>query len=544
VRGIEPSLLAWIGLALMLAAATALLLHLTRGTTLWFDEWDWALYRRGHSAGTFLEPHNGHFSLVPITLYKLLFATAGLDHYLPYRLLVITGHFGCVVLVFVYAARRVGALAALIPAALLLTLGPAWQNFLWPFQIGWLVSLAAGVGALLLLDRTDRLGDVGASVLLAIALASSGLGIPIAGGLLIDVAWGRRSWRAAWIVAAPIVLYAMWWLVYQDSEIVRSNVFKVPAFAAGGFAGALASLGGLSEVRINPYGLIEEVGATLPWGRPLAVAAAGGIAWRLATLRPIPPRVFTLMAIPLAFWMLTGLQRAELTSADASRYLYVGAVFLLLLAADLLRGVAVTRPVAAVAVAVTLGVVLSNLGDLRTGARFLRGQAPHTRADLGALELARANIPPGYEAKHFPGAPFITVRADAYFAAAEAHGTPAYTPDELAAAPESARSIADAELTAIHDVGVRPAAGTSGDDCVRVRSGDTRQLTVPPEGLLLKAVGGPARVSVRRFAGTFQLQPLAELSGSGLLRIDPDRAPQPWHVQLVPTRSAEACSVA
>ena len=39
--------------------------------------------RRGSSLGTFLEPHNGHFSLVPIVLYKVLFATAGLDDYAP-----------------------------------------------------------------------------------------------------------------------------------------------------------------------------------------------------------------------------------------------------------------------------------------------------------------------------------------------------------------------------------------------------------------------------------------------------------------------------
>jgi hypothetical protein len=37
----------------MLAAAAALVLHETRGTTIWFDEWSWALERRGGGASSF-----------------------------------------------------------------------------------------------------------------------------------------------------------------------------------------------------------------------------------------------------------------------------------------------------------------------------------------------------------------------------------------------------------------------------------------------------------------------------------------------------------
>ncbi len=121
---------------------------------------------------------------------------------------------------------------------LLLTLGPAWQNFIWPFQVAWLVSLAAAVGALLLLDRDDRRGEIGASALLALALASSGLGIPIAAGLLVEVVARRRSW---WVVVAPVAAYALWWLFYQDSgDLFRHNAVLAAQFAADAAAGALA----------------------------------------------------------------------------------------------------------------------------------------------------------------------------------------------------------------------------------------------------------------------------------------------------------------
>ena len=231
-----------------------------------------------------LAPHNGHLSLVPVALYKLLFATAGLEDYTPYRVMVVAAHLACVALLFAYARRRVGDPAALGAAVLLLVLGPAWQNILWPFQVGSLVSLAAGIGALLALDRGDRRGDLAAAALLALALASSGLGVVIALGIAVELLVARRR-TAVWIAAAPLGLYAIWWIGYQDTDFIRHNVVLAPRFAADAAAGAMAALTGLT----GP--VTSDDGATLAWGRPLAVAAAALIAWRVSGLRPVPPRV-------------------------------------------------------------------------------------------------------------------------------------------------------------------------------------------------------------------------------------------------------------
>ena len=85
----------------------------------------------------------------------------------------------------------------------MLFLGTAWPDVLWPFQIGFLSSLAAGIGALLALDREDRRGDVIAAVLLGVALASSSLGLPLLAALALEVL-GRPDRRSRWwIVALP-----------------------------------------------------------------------------------------------------------------------------------------------------------------------------------------------------------------------------------------------------------------------------------------------------------------------------------------------------
>src|SRR5204862_3626223 len=103
----------------------------------------------------------------------ILLATVGMNHYVPYRLLVIAGHLCCVGLLFGYVRRRVGDFLALLAAAVLLFLGPGSEDIIWPFQIAWLISIAAGLGALLLIDRGDRKGDVCACLLLGLSLASS-----------------------------------------------------------------------------------------------------------------------------------------------------------------------------------------------------------------------------------------------------------------------------------------------------------------------------------------------------------------------------------
>ena len=135
-----------VGLGLLLLFGLALLLYLGRDTTFYFDEWDWVQQRREWTLDTLLEPHNEHLSVVPILFYKLLFATVGIDHYWPYRVLGLAMHALVVVGLFFYARRRVGDVLALAAAATILFLGKGWNDVLWPFQAGFMASTAAGVG--------------------------------------------------------------------------------------------------------------------------------------------------------------------------------------------------------------------------------------------------------------------------------------------------------------------------------------------------------------------------------------------------------------
>ncbi|HEV7461049.1 MAG TPA: hypothetical protein VGN78_10965 [Solirubrobacteraceae bacterium] len=559
-----PDRLAWIALAGLLVVGAAFLYYETRGTTLWTDEWTWALERRGGGLDTFLKPHNGHFSLIPVALYKLLFATAGLGDHGPYRAMVIAGHLGCVALVFAYVKRRVGSYLALLAAALFLFLGPGWHNILWPFQIAWLLSLAAGLGALLMLDRGDRLGNVGACALLAISLASSGLGLAIALGLAVDVLWGRRRWGHAWIVAAPLAVYALWWIGYEDANyFLRHNIVVAPGFVADAAASAISALAGLTEAT----GLRPDT--PLAWGRPLAVLAVLVLLWRLAATRPVPPRVLTLLTIVLSFWTLTALNRAQISTPFESRYIYVGAFFVLLLAAEVARGTRLPRRAAPLLAAVVAVAIVSNLGVLRDNARFLQGQAQLAKADLAAVEIGRSVARRDLVLTTFPAFPFLVVKVGPYLAAEKAIGSPAATPAELAREPEAARRVADLTLIDIHRIHLLPAArglrpgpqpgveAAAGGSVVRrggcvafVPAGATTadashqlDVAVPAAGLVVTAQGGPVTVSVRRFADEFLPVGRLSASASAVLRIGPDLSGRPWHARVAPTDRATVCGV-
>jgi hypothetical protein len=547
-----------IAFALLLLLTGAWLMYETRGTTLWFDEWIWALEYRDNSLSGFIAPHNGHPTLIPVAIYRFLFATVGIDQSAPYRAVGIAGHLLVVSVLFLYGHRRAGVGVALLAAVLILFLGPGWQNIIWGLQIGWLVSIAGGLGALLMLDRRDRAGDLAACGLILVTIAASGPGVAIALGLIVEIA-RTRGVRGAWVALVPLGLFAIWWLAYQDTGTIRRQETLVPGFVADSAAATLSALAGLSSP------LLGEDAVALSWGRPLAVAAVALVVWRLWRMERVPTRVLTLLAILGAFWVLTGVQRAGIGPAEASRYVYVAAVFAVALGVELVRGVAISRRAWLVVAGAAALITVANIGDMRSGADYLRGQGLLTRTGLAALEIAEPVAAPEAPVRGIPGYPFVVVPTDRYFALKQDLGTPAATADELATAPEPARLRADEELVALHGLTLEPteptAEGTAPtvdittggevttrDGCVEfepvaagpVEPAPAIELTVPPAGLV---VSGAATVSVRRFADGFADEPIGRVApeGSGLLAIRPDLSTVPWHARVQPEAGVTVC---
>ena len=533
-----------VGLVVMLAAGAVLYYVAGRGTSFFFDEWTFILQRRANDVDAFLSPHNGHLSLVPVATYKVLWSTVGLRHYGPYRLVDIALHLTCVSLLFVLVRRRVGAPAGFLAATSLLLLGRAWQDLVWPFQMGYLGSLAAGLGMLIALERDDRLGDLLAAVLLGLSLACSGLGLPFAIGALTTLLLSRSGWRRYLLVAAPMALYAVWFAFYSESEARGSNIPAVPGYVTDSFASAVGALGGMG------------IGA----GKWLALPAIGVLAF-VALRGGSVRRAATPAAIALSFWIATALARAQFHEPDASRYLYPGALLLLLVAAELGGGAKPGPIVVGVLAVLVVGAAFLNLRELRAGAGGLRMTSAIVDAELGIVELESAVVAPDFGPDP-ARAPQLT--ASSYLAAVADLGSPALPVTELPAQDSLVRAEADSVLVrAVASALVSPGTGPAGstppavegyeggtlvprDGCHFFRPGSTPvppsfDLVLPRRGVVIRTPGAAA-LFLRRFADDYpetasvQTQP-----GSSLIRPPRDASPARWHLRIAPSRPVLAC---
>jgi hypothetical protein len=547
--------------AAMLVTGVALF-HLTRGTTFYFDEWNFILYRRGDSVHTFLAPYKGHFSLVPIVVYRVMLAVFGLN-YVPFRVMVIVAQLIVAGVVYVYARRRVPDLLALGAALLVLLFGAGSQDFIWAFQIAWLIAVAAGCGALVALDRPSPRRDALACGLLCLAVLSTEVGTIIALGVAVQLIASRR-WRAAWIAATPIVLYILWWIIYQTSQRT-ARVSQIPKFVANSASAAVAGVLG------RPGTLAANGGELLTVGRPLLAVTAVIVLIRFWRLRRIPPRALGLLTILVVFWVATGYTRAWLGGGDqawASRYIYVGGLFLVLLWVELAAGATIAFPVQLLVLAAVVFAVIANVqNNLRPAAQALRESGAATRADLGALAVGRDLVGPGYTLAYIPGFPFVVVHVGAYLAATRQYGDLADSVTQIERASPDAQDVADLELIRIHGVVLRstsvtPAAGaplsvtgvidgtiTRGAGCASYRAGARisgsagLDMVVPPAGLAVTAEQGTVSVGVRRFAPGFIQIGAVPAGQTKLLHISPDRVARPWSATVVSHGRVSVCAL-
>ena len=161
------------------------------------------------------------------------------------------------------------------------------------------------------------------------------------------------------------------------------------------------------------------------------VGAIGLIAfaqWR----RPGFPRTFWMVtAAGVAYWLLAAFDFVPGREASAARYVYAGALFTLLMAAELLRAWPFTRKALWVAAAVAALAIGPNIAQMKEGSSWEKEQSVLTRSDLGALEIARDTVSPEYallSVESTGTASLGLVNAGLWFEAVDKWGTPADSP--------------------------------------------------------------------------------------------------------------------
>ena len=538
-------------LAAAFAVAAAVTLVLASKMTFYADTWELLINRRDPAVDTLLQPHNEHLIAIPVLITQLCLRLFGMTSAMPEYVLLTLTLLATASLLYVYVKRRVGPWPALFAAVLLLFLGPAWEVLLWPFEITFVGPVLFGLATLLALERKDPRGDVAACLFLVVSLGFSSLALPFIVAAAVAILQGpRQTWlRRAYVVAVPVLLFVLWYIGWgHDADSQRSlhNVLVSPRFVLDSIAVSVSALFGFS------VGLVSHtLGVAWKWAALVALVVA--LAYRLWKKPGFSPGLWPVVAAAGTNWFLTAFNASAGRDPGASRYQYVGAVFVLMILANLLQGARFSRRTLWIAGAVTLAAVGANLASLKQGSDNLRQQALLTRSGTAAIEIARDSVDPGFQLNpELVGtSSLINVFAGSYLEAVGEYGSPAYSPADLDAGPAQARRRTDLvlsqalPLSTVTHLGAYD-AGAGRENCVAVPAGGTTGPGLPLAPGLTRievAPGGHASFSLRRFATA--AFPVVTEGGPGgsvtVLRIPRDTLSPPWHLRVKAGQPTRVC---
>lgn len=530
MRGAAPpshgrSDLPWALLAggITVAVASAALFH---GRTTWWFADDWNSFAN-YADGSLLTPFNGHLSVLPAAIFRVLYRTVGMGDYLPYRVLALAvmAVFAAVlwhhVRVVAAAPLATGVVVAVVANA------SAASNLMFPFLVNFGLPLVALVMFWRTTDRATPSGergpraDLAAGGWLAVALASSGLGLLVLGAAVVESLLDRAPLRR-WLALAPgPVLWALWYAMNREESTISTDPGRVAPYAGRMLLGGLRALGG----GWTPAAVVVAVVVVVL--TVLAVRAAG----------PLQARLWAAWSVPLAFIALTSLTRVDTIPAippDELRYSWTVAVGLLLVvvaAVSVLRGAASPRAVPrsavrAVGVFWALALVAGAVtlwSSMQDWALMVESSSPGIRSNLYAAEAVGADRADG---DHVLPLSFEPVTTDEYLAAVAAVGSPlaGVRADQMGGSAQL-RTDADRQLVTQLPITLAPpaTAPVGCDEPVeldRLSPGE-RYLVRPADE---SSEGATVEVRLARLARDVDAIPLGNIGAAGAVLALPEDA--------------------
>jgi hypothetical protein len=538
--------------------AVALNLWETRGQTFHSDEWGRLIGYTGRGVETLVRGYSGHLVALHAMLYKGLLEAFGAGSYLSFRIVHALLVGANALLFYTLARARADAWPCVGATVVLLCLGSAFSVLATPYGTVILLPVFFGLAALVCLQRLPRRpGNVGACLLLILAVASHSVGLAFLAGAAVVLVQqsGRAVMRWLWVILVPGALYVAWWVWARRSgpqlpdPVQLQSLTDVPWSVVEVGAAGLAAISGLfggSGLEAGPQGQVRLEKFHLTAGYLLLGLIAVATIWRVLRGPPIAREIWVPVALALSFWVLVAIVVAGgpipfvggERSPSEGRYLYPSAVFLLLILLELMRGIRPRPWLICVGVGVLLVSVVPNALNLHHQAVQIRHLAGIERSRLGALELLRDEAPAAsiptltFQAGVINVGPAFTP-ATRYFAAVDRYGSPADSAAEIGAAEEGPRRAFDQVLLEGDDLALQELPPSRGRRCrpASESGGDMgRPVRVPASGLEIRPRGSSLELSVlvRRFATGFQRLSVPFGRGPWLLRARPSRRGPPW----------------
>jgi hypothetical protein len=418
---------AWsaVGAFLLLVVATAVC-YFVKANGLGFFSDDWEVAQRGGSFGDYFQPYNGSLLVVPLAIYRALYAVFGFHTPLPLRLVGVLSGAAIAVAMFFVVRARVGTALALAAGSILLW----YPNFrVAPATFDHYLALTAIIVCAWLLTRDGSAADLTLALVLTFALCNSGIGVAGGVGVVAYVALARAP-RSRWVaVVLPMAAWTMWWLFI--SERTSADDRSPSAMFNYVVEGIKASFRGLAfDNRVLAVVLAAAFVVTLCWRlRKGLQASRNQVAWTVALF---------------AWWVALAYSRGSVVEPHTFRYALAGSAFVILafLPTRATTWRMLDRPIAlAAGVVFAVLVVVVNHGSIFESQRQLGYAYDHVRSNLIVGNLDPAVVPDRVEL--FLGGP-VPLTAGEYRRLVAKFGTP----------PGTRPRNLDASVVALN--GVRP----------------------------------------------------------------------------------------
>jgi hypothetical protein len=490
------------------------------GRGIWFFIDEWVVITR-YTAGEWLTPFNGHLSLVPIAAYRFFLSTGGYDA-APNRAFALLCYASAAVAVFVFARTRVDPLFAALAGLLVAWSSQAQLLIMFPLLFNFTLPAAALVFIWLLMERDRVRSDIGASLLLALALATSSVGLLAAFTVLVDLGLQRERRLRRWATfAPPIVLWSVWYVRYDRGRTgAGGTVRSVVSFAWHEFLATFVALGAESKI----VGVAVFVAV-------VAVVGASITRWHTFDRRA------AVIALSLfGFLLLTAIGRNAAgekfhvapVAPATDRFVWINGLIIICLVVHCLRsrGIPAVAFVAIAALVVGNAVLLAGrLSDYRTSTLANNRNIRTLLAAVDALG-PRANphrlLPLG----------FIPVPTADYQRLVRHYGSPTAGTSVDDLGDEATRRIADSWLVSDLDVRVLPGVGEACTAAPDPNARDGIQVRAPST-VEIRTGDDAASVFVRRLARRFSGPALASVPphSTAVLQLDRDGSTLPWFVR-------------
>lgn len=404
-----PASWAWLAILAITVGSAGFVLLIGRNIGFTGDEMTLISRAADLDARDLLDPYVGHLVPIPLLAYGALIGTVGTSDYAPFQLLTFFAISLLGAGVLVWASRRLPQPVALVPAVLLIFFPADVLHFVAGNGFVVVLPLALGTWALVLWDRGDFRGDIGAALLLALAISTYTVGVAFAVGLL---AWALLTdRRRLWVGAVPLLAYTLWRVFVASTSVDPgdvhpdwANLLLLPAWGFQSIGDILVALSGVGF----DFGAARATGAATAGdlaSPAFATAFFALLLWRFhrgdasTDLRAVAVIAVALFASQVLVWgSLEGRG-----GPGEERYLYPGAVAVLLMMVELIRpvewsrtGLAILWSVTVLALVSACGFLLNVIDRKEAGTGVARAQVTAIRilasADAPGLERARTVV--------------------------------------------------------------------------------------------------------------------------------------------------------